>query len=184
MTFPLRFLRKIAGTIRGRSVLLAEKLGMGSQAASTEPETEMQALERSGLFDERFYREVNLEVGTSGTSPLEHYLKVGGFQGRRPNGLFDSAYYLSTYPDVAEAGVNPALHYFRYGAMEGRDPSADFDTSYYLEANPDVLASGMNPLVHFLRFGIRSPNFRRVCSIERDRDRRSWEIIRLSSPKW
>jgi len=123
------------------------------QAASTEPETEMQVLQQSGLFDEQFYREANPDVGTDGISPLEHYFSVGGFEGRRPNRLFDSDYYFSTYPDVAKAGVNPALHYFLYGALEGRDPSAEFDTSYYLEANPDVAASGMNPLVHFLRFG-------------------------------
>jgi hypothetical protein len=122
-------------------------------AASAEPETEMQVLQRSGLFDERFYCEANPDVGSSGISPLEHYLSVGGFEGRRPNRLFDSAYYLSTYPDVAKAGVNPALHYFLHGAMEGRDPSAEFDTSYYLESNADVAASGVNPLVHFLRCG-------------------------------
>src|SRR5271165_3469591 len=86
MTLPLRFLRHIAGAIRRRSVLLAERLGAGvlghrvfsdransearearlplppeaaerldaapHRAASTEPETEMQVLQRSGLFDE------------------------------------------------------------------------------------------------------------------------------------
>jgi hypothetical protein len=129
------------------------------RAASTEPETEMQVLQRSGLFDEQFYCEANPDVGTGKISPLEHYLSVGGFEGRRPNRLFDSAYYLSTYPDVAKAGVNPALHYFLNGAQEGRDPSAKFDTSYYLEANPDVAASGINPLVHFLRFGVQEGRF-------------------------
>jgi hypothetical protein len=188
MTFPLRFVRQIAGAISRRSVLLAERFGVGGlfgypvfndgtnseapearlplppeaaerpdaappRAVPTEPETEMQVLQRSGLFDEQFYCEANPDVGTGDVSPLEHYLSWGGFEGRRPNRLFDSAYYLSTYPDVAEAGVNPALHYFLHGAQEGRDPSAEFDTSYYLEANPDVLASGINPLVHFLRFG-------------------------------
>jgi hypothetical protein len=188
LTLPFRFLRQIAGAIRRRSVLLAERLGvdglfghpvfsdgtnsearkarlplplkaakgpdaMPPRTASTEPESEMQVLQRSGLFDEQFYCEANPDVGSDGISPLKHYFSVGGFEGRRPNRLFDSAYYLSTYPDVAKAGVNPALHYFLYGALEGRDPSAEFDTSYYLEANPDIAASGINPLVHFLRFG-------------------------------
>jgi SAM-dependent methyltransferase len=124
-----------------------------TRVASGEPETESQILQRSGLFDEKYYCEANPDVGTTEISPLEHYLSVGGFEGRRPNRLFDSAYYLATYSDVAKAGINPALHYFLNGALEGRDPSAEFDTSYYLEANPDVVASGINPLVHFLRFG-------------------------------
>ncbi len=124
-----------------------------TRVPSGEPETELQVLQRSGLFDEQYYCEANPDVATGEISPFEHYLCVGGFEGRRPNRLFDSAYYLSTYSDVAKAGINPALHYFLHGAFEGRDPSAEFDTSYYLEANPDVVASGINPLVHFLRFG-------------------------------
>jgi O-antigen biosynthesis protein len=122
-------------------------------AASARPETELEVLQGSGLFDTRFYCEANPEVGASEMSPPEHFLYVGAFAGRRPNPLFDPAYYLSTYPDVAKAGVNPVLHYFLSGSLEGRDPSPEFNTSFYLEANPDVAASGVNPLVHFLRFG-------------------------------
>jgi hypothetical protein len=132
----------------------AERLDAEPPRASlTEAETEMQVLQRSGLFDEQFYCAANPDVAAGEISPLEHYLTFGAFEGRRPNRLFDSAYYLGTYPDVVKAGVNPALHYFLYGALEGRDPSAEFDTSYYLEANPDVATRGENPLVHFLRFG-------------------------------
>jgi hypothetical protein len=157
MTSPFRFLRQVVNAIRRRSVLPATE---PSRGVSTAPKTEMQILQRSGLFDEQFYREANPEVGADGMSPLEHYLSVGGFEGRRPNRLFDSAYYLRTYPDVAKAGMNPALHYFLYGALEGRDPGADFNTSYYLETNADVQKSGINPLVHYLRVGAtkgRSP---------------------------
>jgi hypothetical protein len=131
-----------------------------SAADSTEPETELQILERSGLFDEKFYRESNPDVAVGEVSPLEHYFHFGAFEGRPPNPLFDSAYCLITNPDVAKAGVNPALHYLMHGAREGRDPSADFDTSFYLEANPEVAASGTNPLVHYSRCGAnqgRSP---------------------------
>jgi SAM-dependent methyltransferase len=138
------------------------------QAASTEPESEMQVLQRSGLFDEQFYCEANPDVGTGVISPLEHYLSVGGFEGRRPNRLFDSAYYLGTYSDVAKAGVNPALHYFQYGALQGRDPSAEFDTSFYLETNPDVVTGEINPLVHFLRFGAQEGRFPRLECYEQD----------------
>src|SRR5258707_6104715 len=169
MPLPVRCLRQIVGAIRRRSVQLADRLGLSRlfghrvpagqvhaaspRAGSREPGIELQVLQRSGLFDEQYYCEANPDVATGEISPFEHYLCVGGFEGRRPNRLFDSAYYLSTYSDVAKAGINPALHYFLHGAFEGRDPSAEFDTSYYVEANPDVVASGINPLVHFLRFG-------------------------------
>src|SRR5260221_6056711 len=182
MTLPVRFLRQMVGAIRRRSVQLADRLGLSRlfghrvpagqvhaaspRAGSREPGIELQVLQRSGLFDEQYYCEANPDVATGEISPLEHYLSVGGFEGRRPNRLFDSAYYLSTYPDVAKAGVNPALHYFLNGAFEGRDPSAGFDTSYYVEANPDVAASGINPLVHCLRFGVQEGRFPRRDSYE------------------
>lgn len=158
ITLPLRFLRHIADAIRRRSVQLADRIGLGGLfghpvfSGGTNSEAQ-EILHRSGLFDEQYYCESNPDVDTDEISPLEHYLSVGGFEGRRPNRLFDSAYYLATYSDVAKARINPALHYFLYGAPEGRDPSAEFDTSYYVEANPDVMATGINPLVHFLRFG-------------------------------
>jgi O-antigen biosynthesis protein len=119
------------------------------------PLTEVQLLEQSGLFDEKFYRESNPDVTDAELSPVEHFLCIGGFQGRRPNPLFDPAYYLTIYPKVAIAGINPALHYLVSGALEGHNPSPDFDTSFYLATYRDVAASGLNPLVHFLRFGVQ-----------------------------
>jgi len=152
--------QQVADEDRSPMGSLREPIAEPSPADWTESETELQMLERSGLFDEKFYCESNPDVALAEVSPLEHYFLFGALEGRRPNPLFDSAYYLITYPDVAKAGVNPALHYFLHGAREGRDPSVEFDTSFYLEANPEVASSGINPLVHYLRFGAdqgRSP---------------------------
>jgi O-antigen biosynthesis protein len=173
VTQPLRLLRNLIFAFKARSARLFDKLRTGrffEHAAVTnrtgvEPvevraqsrpeisETKMHMLRRSGLFDEKYYCEMNPDVAAAGVSPLEHFFSIGAFEGRRPNPLFDPAYYLATYSDVAKAGVNPALHYFENGALEGRDPSPEFDTSYYIEANPDLATSDLNPLVHFLRFG-------------------------------
>ena len=119
----------------------------------------IQLFKQSGLFDEQFYRECNPDSANAELSPLEHFLRIGGFEGRRPNPLFDPSYYLAVYPDVARAGINPALHYFLTGALEGRDPSPDFDSSFYLAMYRDVAVSGLNPLVHFLRFGAPQGRF-------------------------
>jgi hypothetical protein len=116
---------------------------------------DLQALQRSDLFDEEFYCESYPEVIATGMSPIEHYLRVGALEGRRPNPLFDSAFYLATNSEVAEAGINPAVHYFLCGASAGCDPSPEFDTSFYLETNPGIAPSGLNPLVHYLRYGVR-----------------------------
>jgi hypothetical protein len=96
----------------------------------------VQLLEQSGLFDEQFYRESNLDVADAELSPLEHFLRIGSFEGRRPNPLFDPAYYLTIYPEVAKAGVNPALHYYVTGALEGHNPSPDFGLQQGLSPLP------------------------------------------------
>lgn len=152
-----RCLQRVVDTVNRRSGQFAVR-PMRSAAVVPKTklrgETPLQALQRSGLFDEHFYVESNPDVGAAELSPLEHFFYVGASEGRQPNPLFDPAYYLATYPEVAKADVNPALHYFATGALEGRDPSPDFDTRFYLTAYPDVAASGINPLVHFLRFGL------------------------------
>jgi Methyltransferase domain len=132
---------------------VGEPIAVIPPAVSTEPETDVEVLRRSGLFNEQFYRESNPDINCAEISPLEHYFFFGAFEGRCPNPLFDSNYYLTIYPDVAGAGLNPALHYFLYGASEGRDPSPGFDTSIYLEAHPELVARGINPLVHYIQSG-------------------------------
>jgi hypothetical protein len=77
---------------------------------------ELQTLQRSGLFDEEFYCACNPDVVAGRMTPIEHFLRVGAFEGRRPNPLFDPACYLTIYPDVANVGINPALHYFESGS--------------------------------------------------------------------
>jgi hypothetical protein len=116
---------------------------------------DLQTLQRSDLFDEEFYCESYPEVIATGMSPIEHYLRVGALEGRRPNPLFDSTFYLATNSEVAKAGINPAVHYFLCGASAGYNPSPEFDTSFYLETNPGIAPSGLNPLVHYLRYGVR-----------------------------
>lgn len=157
-----QFGRNVSDRLTGGGLRALAKRVFASSVrfAMSRLESQLQVLQRSGLFDEQFYRESNPDIASAEISPLEHFLYVGAFEGRRPNPLFDPAYYLTIYPEVAKAGVNPAIHYFTTGALEGRDPSSGFDTNFYLAANRDVATSGLNPLVHFLRFGAwqgRSP---------------------------
>ena len=112
-------------------------------------------INRSKLFDSKYYLENNPDVAAAGINPLYHYLAYGIAEGRNPNPLFDTSYYLKNNPDVAAAGINPLYHYLTYGIAEGRNPNPLFDTSYYLENNPDVAAAGINPLYHYLTYGSR-----------------------------
>ncbi|MGB0748026.1 MAG: glycosyltransferase [Magnetospiraceae bacterium] len=111
-------------------------------------------LARSGLFDAAWYVAQNPDVAGSRLRPLDHYLMLGGFEGRNPNRFFDSRWYLNTYNDIQATGLNPLLHYVLHGAAEGRACSPAFDTAAYVDRYPDVAATGMNPLGHYLKHGL------------------------------
>ncbi|MGZ9809190.1 glycosyltransferase [Pseudoroseicyclus sp. H15] len=75
---------------------------------------------QSGLFDADWYVERYPDVGPSGLSPLEHYLRIGGRVGRDAGPHFSGEYYLRIYGDVRSCGANALVHYLRNGRAEGR----------------------------------------------------------------
>lgn len=74
----------------------------------------------SSLFDPEWYLRKNPDVAESGLDPVEHFVRMGGIEGRAPSPKFSSIKYLQLYPDVKAAGVNPLIHYITVGANEGR----------------------------------------------------------------
>lgn len=76
----------------------------------------------SDLWDRGFYCSSNPDVKDSCRFPLLHYVRHGGFEGRKPSVFFDSIFYIAANPDVARAGVNPLFHYLSKGRKEGRLP--------------------------------------------------------------
>ena len=82
------------------------------------------------FFDDVYYLENNPDVRTavfngSIASGLDHFLKYGQFEGRRPSTQYDESYYLAHNPDVAAAVANHSLasgfyHWVNYGWAEGR----------------------------------------------------------------
>lgn len=123
----------------------------------------------SDLFDADWYRARDPALADA-ASAAEHYVVLGGAQGRPASPRFDSALYLSAHTDVRENGLNPLVHYLRHGRDEGReifpflDTSVDrqlvaesdlFDAAGYLAENPDVAAAGLDPLEHFLLHGAK-----------------------------
>ena len=106
-------------------------------------------IERSGLFDERFYRSRAADLAPDG-DPLDHYLRTG-WRELNPNQLFESSWYVRTYASVLKPVDNPLVDFI--GNSPARNPGPYFDAARYLEEYTDVAASGANPLTHYLRFG-------------------------------
>ncbi len=81
---------------------------------------EYKVLEKSELFDAKWYLETYPDVETAKMDPLVHYLDFGWREGRKPSERFDGDVYFELNPDVKAAQINPLLHYEIYGAKEGR----------------------------------------------------------------
>jgi len=80
----------------------------------------------SNLFDSAFYLRSNPDIASAGADPVEHYLKWGAFENRRPHPFFDGAWYLRMNTDVAAAAINPLVHFLRHGRSEGRKGNKSF----------------------------------------------------------
>ena len=109
------------------------------------------AVRRSGLFNATFYGAAP-DLAGSRVDLLDHYLRLGFAEARRPNLLFDSAFYLYENQDVLLSGVNPLQHYAQHGEREGRRPHPLFDPLWYVAAYPDVDVR-RGALRHFLDHG-------------------------------
>ena len=91
------------------SVLL-EYRGVAEQVAD---------IRSSGCFDEDWYLSHYPDVARAGLDPVEHYVKYGWLEGRKPSKVFDTEDYVSRYPEVLESGLNPLVHWLRSEAVSG-----------------------------------------------------------------
>jgi hypothetical protein len=112
-------------------------------------------LQKSPLFDRKYYLESNPGVAGSGIDPITHYLMRGAATGLDPHPFFDTIFYMSTHPGTASTGINPLLHFLIVGASQKIRPHPLFETAYYLTENPDVATSRINPLAHFILSGAK-----------------------------
>lgn len=81
---------------------------------------QIEALSNTELFDPAWYLETYPDVGESGMSPKEHYVRSGAFEGRNPGPEFNTmAYYLAN-TDIAAMGWPALVHYTLFGQAEGR----------------------------------------------------------------
>jgi hypothetical protein len=68
---------------------------------------------RTGLFEEKWYKDNYPDVAAAGVDPIRHYLGFGAHEGRDPSPYFSTWEYLALNPEVAAAGTNPLLHHIR-----------------------------------------------------------------------
>lgn len=118
----------ILGAINLQS-LLPQWMRWRDRAPHTEKivplEIQRQAILRSEMFDQDWYRRKYPDIASAGLSPLDHFLKFGWREGRDPAPGFSTKFYIETNSDVRSSGVNPLYHYLIVGRFQGRPPSED-----------------------------------------------------------
>lgn len=83
-------------------------------------EAQIEAVKKSGLFDEKYYLAMYSDVPEVSVDPLRHYCEQGWREGKNPSMDFDTRAYLALYKDIQHIGLNPLWHYIVTGAAEHR----------------------------------------------------------------
>ncbi len=143
---------EILNDLRKRFMRRSPRPGIGPEGQQREVEMRkaLQALTDSGLFTPEWYLLTYGDVFAAKVDPLDHFLRMGWREGRRPNPYFDPAWYLKTYPDIAASKINPLVHYWRYGEQENRQPVPIFDTEWYRHTYGEEIGD-RSPLAHYLQ---------------------------------
>ena len=80
-------------------------------------------LERSGLFDDDWYKERNPDLVRAGLDPIAHLLDHGMREWRDPGPGFDTEYYAERYPSFVSLRLSPLEHFLRIGRTAGHSPT-------------------------------------------------------------
>ena len=72
-------------------------------------------LEKSGLFDEAYYRRKYLRDRQEIYAPVVHFLLFGAQAGYNPHPDFHMRWYLSQHPEIAASGLNPLMWHLLVG---------------------------------------------------------------------
>ncbi len=73
----------------------------------------------SRQFDPEFYLHSYPDVAAAGMDPLDHYLRYGWRDGRRPNTWFDPQVWLRARPELVVSGSDPFAHYLKEQGSTG-----------------------------------------------------------------
>jgi glycosyltransferase involved in cell wall biosynthesis/predicted HAD superfamily hydrolase len=125
-------------------------------------------LEKTAFFDKIFYLRSYHDARLADELPIDHFIKIGLAENRKPNKSFDPVWYLDNYPDINEAGTHPLVHFLLHGRDEGRlqneeekiqydavMETGEFDAGFYKESYQDLqsLSDKFDLITHYIRYG-------------------------------
>jgi glycosyltransferase involved in cell wall biosynthesis len=114
------------GEVEGPALALSTSNGSGSFSGAHEDDVAI--IQRSGLFDDVFYRASYPAACSTELSPIEHFCTTGWQEGKQPNAYFDTEWYIRVHPEL-DPTTNPLVDYISSG--ESRRPCALFAPAFY-----------------------------------------------------
>lgn len=79
---------------------------------------QIEAIKRSGLFDNTWYLNAYPDVKTAGIDPVVHYVKHGASEGRNPAPSFSTLKYMNAHPNLEDSGINAFFHAIESGKVK------------------------------------------------------------------
>ena len=143
-------------------------------------------IEQSKLFSSAYYLKLYHDARISNEIPIDHFIKVGLKEDRKPNKNFDPVWYREFYPDIKKSKIYPFIHFLKYGQKENRFMNDQeyqtyqelrdkgFDVEFYKNEHEDLKGQkeGFDFLLHYVRYGknevrnirfLRNENPKRGC---------------------
>ncbi|QOP42662.1 glycosyltransferase [Sulfurimonas sediminis] len=135
-------------------------------------------IEESRLFDNRYYLRAYGDVRRASETPIDHFIKIGLKEDRKPNAEFDPVWYKHYYKDIQTNNEFPFIHYIVHGQKEFRfsNPAniqeyealkATFDANTYKNSYEDLqnLSDDFDFLWHYLHYGQKEG---RACPVKEE----------------
>ncbi len=143
-------------------------------------------IEKSNLFDKIYYLRTYPDARRANDTPLDHFIKVGLKEDRKPNEDFDPVWYREYYIDVKEDGAFPFIHYLIFGIKENRFGNKqehllyeelvrkNFDIEFYKNYHKDLSQESMDfdSILHYVRFGKNEKRKIKFLILEKDSEKR------------
>jgi GT2 family glycosyltransferase/glycosyltransferase involved in cell wall biosynthesis len=112
---------------------------------------EILLIQKSGIFDHDYYLKSNSDLKNCDMDPLEHYVKHGAAEDRKPHFLFLNDYYKKQLVNHQDIEFTPLGHYLS-NSSSSLSPHPLFDAKFYLDQVGGSVFDEA-PFVHFVKKG-------------------------------
>jgi len=139
-------------------------------------------IEKSGLFDYRYYLFEYPDVRAMDIDPIIHYIRHGAQEFRNPSDKFDTKFYIESNEGVDFNEINPLVHYILHGKKFGKKAVDNLNEEEFEELLKNLQKEFKNGKI-ILVFPIISWHFRwqRPQQIFSRLAKKGYKIIYLSN---